>query len=156
MDALSLLRRDHRELKKILAELEPTTDRAVRTRTRLFRELQEQLVAHETIEEDLFYPALRAHPDGAAAVRAHEAHGGVDELLDPLRQIPVSDPTWGAEARRLKDRLEDRFVEEESQLFELARRILDSAELQALGLRMAERKAAVSNEVAGTRTGPHV
>ena len=152
MDALSLLRRDHRELKKVLAELEPTTDRAVRTRTRLFAELERELIAHETIEEELFYPALRARPSAAEMARTHERHGLVDDLVEPVRRIPVSDPTWLAHTRRMKDGLESHFLEEESQLFELARRTFSSAELQELGLRMADRRAAVVRELSNGRT----
>ena len=152
MDALSLLRRDHRELKKVLAELEPTTDRAVRTRTRLFAELERELIAHETIEEELFYPALRARPSAAEMARTHERHRLVDDLVEPVRRIPVSDPTWLAHTRRMKDGLESHFLEEESELFELARRTLSSAELQELGLRMADRRAAVVRELSNGRT----
>lgn len=155
MDALSLLRRDHRELKKVLAELEPTSDRAVRTRTRLFAELERELKAHETIEEELFYPALRARSSAAAVVHAHERHAVVEVLLGPVRRIPVSDPTWIVYARRMKDGLESHFLEEESELFELARRTLDSAELQELGLRMADRRAAVIRELSNGRTPPN-
>ena len=155
MDALSLLRRDHRELKKVLAELEPTTDRAVRTRTRLFAQLERELIAHETIEEELFYPALRARPSAAATARTHERHDVVDELVEPVRRIPVSDPTWSAHARRMKDGLESHFLEEESELFELARRTFSSAELQELGLRMADRRAAVVRELSDGPTPPN-
>ena len=133
MDALSLLRRDHRELKKVLAELEPTTDRAVRTRTRLFAQLERELIAHETIEEELFYPALRARPSAAEMARTHERHRLVDDLVEPVRRIPVSDPTWLAHTRRMKDGLESHFLEEESELFELARIALGE------GLRACER-----------------
>ena len=152
MDALSLLRRDHRELKKVLAELEPTTDRAVRTRTRLFAQLERELIAHETIEEELFYPALRARPSAAEMARTHERHRVVDDLVEPVRRIPVSDPTWLAHTRRMKDGLESHFLEEESELFELARRTFSSAELQELGLRMADRRAAVVRELSNGRT----
>ena len=155
MDALSLLRRDHRELKKVLAELEPTTDRAVRTRTRLFAQLERELIAHETIEEELFYPALRARPSAAEMARTHERHRLVDDLVEPVRRIPVSDPTWLAHTRRMKDGLESHFLEEESELFELARRTLSSAELQELGLRMADRRAAVVRELSNGRTPPN-
>jgi hemerythrin-like domain-containing protein len=155
MDALSLLRRDHRELKKVLAELEPTTDRAVRTRTRLFAQLERELIAHETIEEELFYPALRARPSAAEMARTHERHRVVDDLVEPVRRVPVSDPTWLAHTRRLKDGLESHFLEEESELFELARRTFSSAELQELGLRMADRRAAVVRELSNGRTPPN-
>jgi len=155
MDALSLLRRDHRELKKVLAELEPTTDRAVRTRTRLFAQLERELIAHETIEEELFYPALRARPSAAEMARTQERHRVVDDLVEPVRRIPVSDPTWLAHTRRMKVGLESHFLEEESQLFELARRTFSSAELQELGLRMADRRAAVVRELSNGRTPPN-
>ena len=68
----SVLRRDHRELKKVLAEPGTDDDRAVRTRTRLFAQLERELIAHETIEQELFYPALQARPSAAATARTHE------------------------------------------------------------------------------------
>jgi hypothetical protein len=62
MDAMSLLKEDHQKVKKMLAELESTTERGVKTREELFTRLKQELVVHEAIEEEIFYPALKDHP----------------------------------------------------------------------------------------------
>ena len=56
MDAIALLKADHVKVKAILRELEPTTERAVKTRTELFARLKSELTVHEIIEEEIFYP----------------------------------------------------------------------------------------------------
>jgi len=62
MDALKLLKQDHDEVKKMLADLESTTERAEKTRTEGLATLKAELEVHEAIEEEIFYPALKEHP----------------------------------------------------------------------------------------------
>ena len=71
MDAIALLKADHEKVKKLLAELETTTERGVKTRTELFATIKGELTVHEIIEEEIFYPELKAHPKGAR----HRARG---------------------------------------------------------------------------------
>ena len=59
MDALKLLKTDHDEVKKMLADLEDTTERAEKTRTEGLATLKHELEIHEAIEEEIFYPALK-------------------------------------------------------------------------------------------------
>ena len=61
MDALKLLKKDHDEVKKMLKDLEATTDRAVKTRQDLFGRLRFSLTVHEQMEEAVLYPALKEH-----------------------------------------------------------------------------------------------
>jgi len=63
MDALKLLKQDHDEVKKMLADLEGTTERAEKTRTEGLASLKQELEVHETIEEEIFYPALKEYPE---------------------------------------------------------------------------------------------
>jgi hemerythrin superfamily protein len=62
MDALKLLTEDHDRIKKMLADGEKTTERGEKTRTELFEKLKETMVAHESMEEQVLYPTLKAHP----------------------------------------------------------------------------------------------
>ena len=62
MNAITMLTDDHRDVKRLLDELEPTTERGVKTRHELFGRIQELLRVHEIIEEELLYPALRDNP----------------------------------------------------------------------------------------------
>lgn len=60
MDAITLLKEDHKLVKKLLTELTDSTARAVKTRTDLLQQIHVNLKAHTTIEEEIFYPAFKA------------------------------------------------------------------------------------------------
>ena len=59
MDAFELLEKDHRKVEEIFAQLEPTTERAVKTREELFERLKKELDIHTEIEETILYPVLK-------------------------------------------------------------------------------------------------
>ena len=54
MDAITLLKHDHDKVKKLLTELETTTERGVKTRSELFATIKGELTVHEIIEEEIF------------------------------------------------------------------------------------------------------
>ena len=58
MDAIQLLKADHKKVKELLAELAKTTTRAAKTRSELLAQIRVDLEVHTTIEEEIFYPAL--------------------------------------------------------------------------------------------------
>jgi Hemerythrin HHE cation binding domain len=62
MDAIALLKEDHAKAKKLMAELEQTTERATKTREQKWTKLLKELTIHEDIEGEIFYPALIEHP----------------------------------------------------------------------------------------------
>ena len=59
MDAIQLLKADHDKVKELLAALTETTTRAVKKRADLLAEISMNLKAHNTIEEEIFYPAFK-------------------------------------------------------------------------------------------------
>jgi hypothetical protein len=141
MNALTLLKKDHTKVKALLAELESTTERGVQTRQRLFAEMKAELTVHETIEEEIFYPELKAHPKAKDLVlEAYEEHNVVDTLMGELSSLSVEDETWGAKAKVMQENLEHHIEEEEGELFDKAEQVFDDAELEDLGRRMAERR----------------
>ena len=143
MDALSLLEADHREVKKMLAEGEKTTERAEKTRTELFAELKSAMLLHERIEEEIFYPALKEHPKAEDIVlESFEEHHVVDEIMGELEQTDVTDETWAAKFKVMKENIEHHMQEEEGEMFKSARQVFDEAELEELGAKMAELKSA--------------
>jgi hemerythrin superfamily protein len=157
MDALALLREDHRKLKALLRELEPTTERAIKTRTELFERIKADLTDHETVEEEVFYPTLKQHPRAKEIVlEGYEEHGVVDTLLGELDRLPVDDETWGPKAKVMIENIEHHIEEEEGEMFGKARQVLDRSELEDLGKVMASRKAelaARAGQRAGSRAG---
>jgi hypothetical protein len=141
MDALSLLKADHDKVKKMLAEGEETTERAEKTRTELFETLKAEMMIHERIEEEIFYPALKSHPKAKDIVlEGYEEHHVVDEIMGELEATDVTDETWGAKFKVMKENIEHHIEEEEGEMFKQARSVFDTDELETLGARMMELK----------------
>ena len=142
MDAISLLKADHDKVKKILSDGEETTERDEATRTDLFAKIKAEMLIHERIEEEIFYPALKSHPKAKDIVlEGYEEHHVVDEIMGELEALPVTDETWGAKFKVMKENIEHHIEEEEGEMFKTARQVFDADELESLGARMAELKA---------------
>ena len=148
MDALRLLKDDHDKMRKLLTELETTTERGVKTRQELYSTIKGELTVHEIIEEEIFYPALKDHPKAKDIVlEAYEEHHVVDTVMAELEDLPVEDETWGAKAKVMKENVEHHMEEEEGEMFQKARQVFDRDELDDLGTRMEERKAVAQREM---------
>jgi hemerythrin-like domain-containing protein len=147
-DAITLLKTDHDKVKRLLADLESTTERGVKTREELFATIKGELTVHETIEEEIFYPALKEHPKAKDIVlEAYEEHHLVDTVMAELEGLDVADETWGAKAMVMKENIEHHIDEEETEMFKQARQVFDARELDELGARMAERKRTAQQEL---------
>ncbi|MDH5224486.1 MAG: hemerythrin domain-containing protein [Actinomycetota bacterium] len=141
MDALKLLKQDHDEVKTMLSDLEDTTERAVKTRTEGLATLKAELEVHESIEEEIFYPALKEHPKTKdLALEGYEEHHVVDMVMGEIEGIAPNDETWMAKFTVMKENLEHHIEEEEGEMFEQARKVFDDDELGKLGDRMQARK----------------
>ena len=54
----------------------------MKTREELFTKIKRELTVHETIEEEIFYPALKEHPKAKELVlEAYEEHHVVDMVM---------------------------------------------------------------------------
>jgi hemerythrin-like domain-containing protein len=148
MDAIALLKADHDKVKGLLNELESTTERGVKTRTELFATIKGELTLHEIVEEEIFYPELKAHPKAQDIVlEGYEEHHVVDVLMGELEALDVSDETWGAKAVVMKENIEHHIEEEEGEMFRTARQVFEAAELDDLGQRMEVRKQSAGREL---------
>ena len=148
MDAIAMLKADHDKVKDLLSQLESTTERGVKIREELFATIKGELTVHETIEEEIFYPALKEHPKAKDLVlEAYEEHHVVDTVMAELENLDVSDETWGAKATVMKENVEHHIEEEEGEMFKQARQVFDRQELEDLGARMADRKASAQREL---------
>ena len=148
MNALTMLMDDHDRMKKLLNELESTTERGVKIRAELFSTIKGELTIHEIIEEEIFYPELKAHPKAKDIVlEGYEEHHVVDTLMKELEECPVEDESWGAKAKVMKENVEHHMQEEEGEMFKQARAVFDQAELRDLGERMEARRQSAKEEL---------
>ena len=148
MNAITLLEADHKKVKKLLNELESTTERGIKTRSELFATIKGELTLHEIVEEEIFYPELKAHPKARDIVlEGYEEHHVVDVLMSELEALDVSDETWGPKALVMKENIEHHIEEEEGEMFTKARQVFDATELDDLGRRMEARKQSAGREL---------
>lgn len=140
MDALTLLKKDHDEVKKMLKDLDATSDRAIKTRQDLFARLKFSLTVHEQMEEAVLYPALKEHAEHAETkeivLEAYEEHDVVDTILGELERTPVDDETWHAKLTVMRENLLHHIEEEEGEMFGQIRGLFDKETLESLGEQM--------------------
>jgi len=150
MNAITMLEDEHVQMRKLLDRLESTTERGVKTRQELFATIKGELTLHEVIEEEIFYPELKAHPKAVDIVlEGYQEHHVVDLLMGELESLDVSDETWGAKAIVMKENIEHHIEEEEGEMFKTARQVFEETELHELGDRMALRKKTAMEELFG-------
>jgi hemerythrin-like domain-containing protein len=139
MNAITLLKDDHRLIKHFLRQIKTTTETAAKTRKRLFQKLHLVLKTHTGMEETYFYPALRnAKTTHTLVLEAFEEHNVVDELAAQLSKDNCATEKWTAKFTLLKELLEHHIKEEEDDLFIKAKKVLDDEELKAIGFQMFE------------------
>jgi hemerythrin superfamily protein len=142
VDALALLKKDHDQVKKLLKDLDDTTDRAIKTRQDLFERLKFSLTVHEQMEEAVLYPALKEHAETKEIVlEAYQEHDVVNTILGELEQTPFDDETWHAKLTVMRENLLHHIQEEEDEMFGQVRRLFDKATLESLGEQMRTIKA---------------
>ena len=141
MNAFQLLKEDHQKVDSLFQQLEPTTERAEKTRTELFGKLKEELDIHTKIEESIFYPSIKQAAETREIVlEGFEEHHVVKLLLKELEDLPVDTEQWTAKLKVLQENVEHHVEEEEGEMFQSARQVLSEDEIDRLGARMEEMK----------------
>jgi hemerythrin-like domain-containing protein len=144
-NAITMLKSDHATVKRLLRELDETTERATKQRERLCAEIERELKIHSQLEEELFYPTFLAAAekrggDDDLFYEATEEHHVVDMVLPALKAANPKSKEFSAKAKVLKDLVEHHIREEETEMFAQSRRLLDDGQLRELGDQMAARK----------------
>jgi len=139
MDAIKLLKNDHRQVEKIFSQLEKGNG----NREQLFRELANELTVHAEIEEQLFYPAVKnAKQTHDLVLESFEEHKQVKLVLADLDKADKTTEHWLAGLKVLMEDVQHHVGEEEKELFpKVEDKVLSRQELEDLGTRMEEMKA---------------
>jgi hemerythrin-like domain-containing protein len=139
-DAIALLTADHREVSDMFEQFENLSDRAKATKAKLTEKICNALIAHTTIEEEIFYPAVReAVKEGEDMVdEAVVEHASAKELIQQLQEMNPEDDLYDAKVKVLGEQIDHHVEEEEEEMFEKARK--SGIDLIALGQEMAQRK----------------
>ena len=139
MKATDLLKRQHREVKGLFKKIKDTENSS--ERRRLMTTIAQELKVHTTIEEEIFYPAMREVQSKKAegmVNEAYEEHHVVDLVLRELPQVDPEDERFEAKMTVLSELVQHHIEEEEDEMFKLAAK-LDKGELDELGEQMNAR-----------------
>ena len=102
-------------------------------RAQAYKQLKEELQAHETAEERFFYIPLMEHDNGLDLSRhAISEHHEMDEMMEELDETEMSSPAWLATAKKLSEKVHHHLKEEEQKFFQMAGKLLDEKQKQSL------------------------
>jgi hemerythrin superfamily protein len=146
MDATTLLKKDHKTVKELFQAFEQLGGRAAQKRQALFTQIHQELSGHAQVEEELFYPALKAvrSEEVKDLVReAAEEHKVAKALLAEIAQLQPDDEQYNAKVTVLREYVMHHVKEEEKEMFAQAKQHLSQKRLDELGTEMATRKEAL-------------
>jgi hemerythrin superfamily protein len=137
-DAIKLLKADHKEVKTWFQQYEKLEDDA--EKQQMADQICTALTVHAQIEEEIFYPALRAAIDDDDLLdEAEVEHASAKQLIAEIQKMKAGDRLFDAKVTVLGEYINHHVEEEESEMFPESR---DSdVDLKALGVQLAERKA---------------
>jgi len=137
MNAIDLLKDQHRKAEQLLGELENADDGDEDKVDALVAELSDSLAGHMVIEERLFYPAVR-EADADLVLESFEEHAVARFALKRLQGLSPSDPRFKARVATLKELIGHHVEEEEEGLFPKAERVVTGDTMEELTQEMQE------------------
>jgi hemerythrin-like domain-containing protein len=153
MDAIALLKQDHKTVRTLFRRFERAGANATSTRQQLAKQIIEELSRHAAIEEELFYPTVReTFPDDQEYVlEALEEHHAAKAMLAELDRLPATHERFRAKMMLLIESVERHIVEEEATVFPELRRAIGRKRLTELGAALERAKHS-----AATKPHPHL
>ncbi len=136
--AISLLKKDHREVATMFDEYEQLEGDA--EKLALFNKIALALKVHTQIEEEILYPEERGEVDDDLLDEAYVEHDGAKKLIAEIEAMKPSDQYYDAKVKVLGEYITHHVKEEEQPggLFSQARK--GDEDLDAMGERLKARK----------------
>ncbi|MET0984151.1 MAG: hemerythrin domain-containing protein [Steroidobacteraceae bacterium] len=153
-DAVTLLKGDHREVEGWFQEFEKA--RSDKRKVDLATRICTALKVHTQIEEEIFYPAfIEATQDEDMHHEAVVEHDGAKKLIAQIEASGPDDDYYDAKVKVLSEMIKHHVKEEEQRGGMFAEAKQSDMDLQALGERMSERKAALMKQGPAGSTAAH-
>ena len=146
LDAIDMLKQDHDKVEKAFKEFEKMDRQDAESCRGLIQTVCEELKVHTTLEEEIFYPAVReAIEDEDLMNEAAVEHETAKMLIDQLENMGPDDPNYFATFTVLGEYVKHHIKEEQGEMFPAAKKA--KVDLEALGERMRARKDELSGEI---------
>jgi hemerythrin superfamily protein len=143
MDAITLLRQDHKTVEQLFKRFEKAGDGALVEKREIVDRIVEELSIHATIEEQLFYPVARATVPGTEdiALESLEEHHIVKWVLSELDGMDSAAERFDAKVTVLIENVRHHVEEEEGEFFPKVRDELGRKALGDLGEALEKAKS---------------
>ncbi|MCD2516105.1 hemerythrin domain-containing protein [Massilia sp. G4R7] len=148
---LALLRAEHAHVRALFHSFAMLDPEEEAERERLVDELCQELLLHATLEEELFYPALRESAGDALLDDAALEHDSARELILQLESLFPGDDYFDATVAVLAEEVAHHVAREETLLFPLLVRA--GADQALLGERLRARRLQLEADLAAPPAG---
>jgi len=138
-DAIALLKADHRKVEGLFEKFEKARGGA--SKQKIAHQICVELKIHATIEEEIFYPALRDQIEDNTLDEAYVEHDGAKMLVNDIANASPDDEFYDAKVKVLSEEIKHHVREEEKKsdsMFAQARKT--NIDLVALRDRLLARK----------------
>jgi len=141
MDALELLKTDHKKVKELFKKAEGNKNQ--KQLKQLFEQIKTELETHAHIEETVFYPAIAKNEDLKDMVlESLEEHKQVKTLLREMENLTSDSEKFEPKLKVLMENVEHHAVEEEEgKMFPKVRKFMNAAALEQLGKELEAAKS---------------
>ena len=146
-DAITMLKTDHEKVHALFEDFSELIESGISAeKSAIVKRICDELTIHATIEEEIFYPAVRkAIEDGALMDEALVEHACAKDLIAQLESADPKDTLYDAKVTVLGEQIDHHVEEEEGNMFVQARKAkVDTA---SLGAKMLKRKQALMQEL---------
>lgn len=155
MDAITLLKKDHRTVEDLFARFEKLGPRAIKGKQDVVERIVKELAVHAAIEEAVLYPNIRQAVDDEKidhmVLESLEEHHIVKWTLSELEAMTPEHERFDAKVSVLMENVRHHVEEEEKDLFPKVAKAFGKSRLEELGEALAEAK-----KVAPTRPHPRM
>ena len=133
MDALELLKTDHKNVKALFKKADGTEN--PKQQKQLFEQIKMELETHAHIEETVFYPAIAKNEELKDMVlESLEEHKQVKTLLREMENLSADSEKFEPKLKVLMENVEHHAVEEEEgKMFPKIRKLMNAESLEKLG-----------------------
>lgn len=148
MDAVAMLKADHRKVEEIFASFEKA--RGKDRKKALAEQACLELKVHTIIEEEVFYPACRGQVEEDMLNEAYVEHDAAKLLINDIEAGGPDEAFYDAKVKVLSEMIEHHVKEEEARsegLFSRARAA--GLDMEALADRMRARKKSAMAQLKG-------
>ena len=150
-DAIDILMEDHKRVQKLFKQFENIDRDDEESLQELVETAIGELQIHSMLEEELFYPAVRAQVDDDESEdllnESEVEHEAVDEIIAKLQELEPGDPMYSAYFTVLTEYVKHHVKEEEKELFPRVKK-LQELELDQLGRDILARREELLAEAA--------